>query len=208
MSHAITALTLVVVASFATSSATPPSAQEPACKPALVHCNYAHLYSGTIRIVTVDSVASPDHIVRNESDVLITLAGGTASCRGQHRDHEKMGYRGRWDSETKGTGSSAGAGMLAVEFETQEGRLMYVLTGVCPTARMVKTSVALSSGTQQTDTVAPHPAAWNNASQLFDPQPATMIAMKALSGTQTLTRAEPENNAGGYTRVTWDLKRP
>jgi hypothetical protein len=178
------------------------------CQPQLVHCNYAHHYSGTIRIVTVDTVGSTDHRVRNDGDVLITVRNGVAVCIGQFQESEKKGYRGRFESEMTGRGSSSGPGLVSIEFEVTGGRLSYVLTAVCPTPRMIRTSFdLLNGGSTQVDTVAAEPADWRNAGQLADPQPATSQGMTPIGGSQRFSETDPDNAAGGSKIVTWTLTR-
>jgi hypothetical protein len=179
----------------------------PACQPRLVHCNYAYLYSGDIRIITVDTVSDPDHIVREDMEIRATVSNGAVTCNGERTEHERLGYKGVFNTERRARGNVAGTGLLAVEFEFDNGRPVYKLTLVCPTATITSTTTDLRSGGSETETSPASPADWRDAGLIADPQPSTAVAMTLLAGQQTTQRDDPDNKAGGSTRTTWSLRR-
>lgn len=177
------------------------------CRPVLVPCNYANLYSGSIQIFSVDSVSAEDHVVRFETDINLAVVNGVVTCTGTRRESEKIGYRGKFNSEMAGSGPIAGSGMLAVEFQREEGKPVYVLTYACPEPRMTRTSTDLNYGTSTSETFPGAPADWRNSERLADPQPSTGAGMTPLTGGFTSTRRDPANSAGGTTKSMWELRR-
>ena len=143
MKTTMTAPTLVAVAVALTVAVAGQGPTTPPCQPKLVHCNYAYLYSGTIQVISVDTVSTTDHVVRDENDLRIEVSNGVVTCNGERREYEKLGYQGTFNSEMKGRGNIAGPGLLAIEFEFDNGRPVYKLTYTCPTARMQKTGTDL-----------------------------------------------------------------
>jgi hypothetical protein len=178
------------------------------CQPTLVHCNYHNMYIGTIQVVSVDTVGEPDHRVRYDEDINITVAlNGVVTCSGLRLERETLGYKGVVENEMKGQGTIAGTGMLAIEFETDSlGKPTYVLTYACPTPKMNRTSTHLKSGKSETESVASLPADWNRAEKITDAQPATAVMMPLLKGNFAYYRFDPDNSAGGITKVMWELK--
>jgi len=177
------------------------------CQPMLVMCNYVNLYSGSIQIRSVDTVTTTDHTVRNEEEINISVVNGVVTCSGLRQEREVHGYKGKMDREMKGTGPITGSGMLAIEFQLDEGRPVYVLTYACPAPRMTRISTDLNSGNAETETFPGSSADWRDSQRLADPQPSTGIGMTPLKGNHTDTRYEPENSTGGITKSMWELKR-
>ena len=153
-------------------------------------------------------MATSNLVVRDENDINISVVNGVVTCSGTRQEREVHGYKGRLESEMKGTGPIAGSGMLAIEFEVDDtNRPVYVLTYACPRPRMTRTSTDLASGNAETETFPGGPAEWRDSERLADPQPSTGAGMTPLKGQHTNTRYEPENSAGGITTSKWDLKR-
>lgn len=202
MAPALTVAAISLTAALVEQGPTTPS-----CQARLVHCNYAYLYSGSIRVISVDSVSDSSHIVRDENDITIDLTNGVATCRGERREYEKLGYKGIFHTERKGRGDIAGPGLIAVEFEYDNGRPVYKLTYACPTPEMTRTGTDLKTGKSETETFPGNAAAWNDGGLAIDPQPSTGPGMTPLSGQQNDERSEPENSAGGRTRTVWNLVR-
>lgn len=178
------------------------------CQPILVHCNYVKAYSGTISIRSVDSMITEDHTVRSEDVLDITVALGDVQCKGHRTEFERHGYKGEMDTEIKGRGEILGPGMLAIEFDFREGQLTYILTYACPVPELVRTNIALKAGTSTELRIPGEPADWGASGLVADPQPSVEQGMSPLVGRFRHDRWDPENQSGGYTVASWNLRRP
>jgi hypothetical protein len=179
------------------------------CVQVHVHCNYVHIYTGTIQIQIVDTVMQQDHVVRYATDINMNVApDGVVTCSGSRSENEKLGYKGVFHTELKANGPIAGTGMLAVEYQQdQAGKWTYVLTYACPTPRFTRTSTDLRSGNSETENVPSNPADWRESERLADPQSInTGPPLPLLKGQHTNTRWDRDNQEGGYTKANWDLK--
>lgn len=178
------------------------------CQPVLVHCNYANLYSGTISLSSVDTVLTEDHQARSEVEIEIAVTLGQVQCTGYRREFERSGYKGEMDTEIKGEGSISGPGLLAIEFDYRERQPVYILTFACPAPAMKRTNIALKAGTATEQRFPAEPADWGGSEMVADPQPSSEPMMSPLQGSFRHGRLDPENSSGGYTRTSWNLRRP
>ncbi len=180
------------------------------CQPVLVHCNYANLYSGTIAYRSVDSTLTDDFRSRTEVVIDITVIGGKAQCRGSVTELEVRGYKGVPESEMKGRGDILGPGLVAIEFDFREGQPVYIITFACPGPDLVRESRSIAAGEVTTERFPADPVEWGGGELVADPQPSSRDPdeMPVLRGSFRHDRWDPENLAGGYTRTSWDLKRP
>ena len=179
------------------------------CQPVLVHCNYAGLYSGTIKFKSVDTTTTDDFKSLQETVITVTVIGGKAQCSGSVTEWEIRGYKGVPESEMKGRGDITGPGLVAIEFDFREGAPVYVVTFSCPEPDMVRESRSLAGGTGTSERFPGAPVEWNGGTLVADPQPSSADPdqMPSLTGSFRHDRWDPDNSAGGYTTTSWDLKR-
>ena len=173
------------------------------CKFAVVPCNYAHLYSGTIS--WNESINSSTGSFN--ATVGVTVTNGVGVCSGSETS-VSISQFGR----TSRTGTISGKALVAVEFDFYEevsGRasganrpMGYKVTAACPSADYPATSDG-SAATPAT------PAEFDGRERSSYPQSATAIEQKQLSGSNT---SKPEEDTvNGVTSllvVKWDLKKP
>lgn len=178
------------------------------CTNRLVFCNYAHHYSGTISLTSVDTVLTEDHQARSEVAIEIAVTLGQVQCTGYRREFERSGYKGEMDTEIKGEGSISGPGLLAIEFDYRGRQPVYLLTFACPAPAMRRTNIALKAGTATEQRFPAEPADWGGSEMVADPQPSREPMMSPLQGSFRHDRLDPENSTGGYTRTSWNLRRP
>jgi len=182
---------------------------EAGCQPVLVPCNYAGLYSGTIKFKSVDTTTTDDFKSLQETVITVTVIGGTAQCSGSVTEWEIRGHKGVPESEMKGRGDITGPGLVAIEFDFREGAPVYIVTFSCPEPDMVRESRSLAGGTGTSERFPGAPVEWNGGRLVADPQlsSADPDQMPSLIGNFRHDRWDPDNSAGGYTTTSWDLKR-
>ena len=174
-------LIIVVIPLYSRSSA---GAQEPACKMTVVSCNYAYLYSGQFSWSnTINGSASQFH-----EQVTVGVKNGVADCVGTVKETS--------NGQTT-TGTIAGAGLFAVEFERDSAnQLVYRITAACPTAAGMGSPVQRAElGHHDMETYQ---------------QRATTIGQKVIQGASNYPAPEtdPVNGVTGTGQVTWNITRP
>jgi hypothetical protein len=177
------------------------AAQE--CKFAVVPCNYAHLYSGTISWTESTNSSAGSF----NATVGVTVKDGVGVCTGSETS-VSISQFGR----TSRTGTIGGKALVAVEFDfyeevsgsaNQPNRPMgYKVTAACPSADYPATSDG-SAATPAT------PAELDGRERSSYPQLATGVEQKQLNGSNS---SKPEEDTvNGVTSllvVKWDLKKP
>ena len=179
---------MMLVAAVAAATLAPgrfQGGQAPACRMTVVHCNYAHLYSGTYGWQSAISDAD----TRNETNLTVTVTQGAAVCQGFAAEQDlKSGSQ---------KDTISGPGLFAVEFGPDSvNKLSYRITAACPSptyqGRPARPAELGKSFSQETYT-----------------QSATSIGMTPLVGTWTIPAPETDSVNGviGTLKVTWSLKR-
>lgn len=176
------------------------------CKPSLVSCNYAYLYTGSVTIKTNSSVPSADHQAGYTENVTVSInAAGVVTCTGTRTEYEKHGYKGtpEWSSNT--SGAIGGPGLLAIEFQRNSGgKPVYMISYACPTADLQTTTVNASTGVSEVTQTPPEPADSNRLARAGDEQPASRIAMDTLKGGNTSNmRIAAGDEGDGMIQTTW-----
>jgi hypothetical protein len=159
--------------------------QQPGCLMNVVHCNYAHFYSGTYSWQSVISDAD----TRNETNLTVTVQLGNAHC---------TGFQSELDLKTGSSKDTiSGPGLFAVEFGPDSAnKLSYTITAACP-------SPAYQGR-------PPRPAELGKSfSQESYTQPATSVGMTPLVGSWSIPAPETDSINGviGTLKVSWSLKR-
>lgn len=195
-----TVFTVPVTRDF-TAAPTGQGAEE--CKFAVVPCNYAHLYSGTIS--WNESINSSTGSFN--AAVGVTVKDGVGVCTGSETSVTISPF-----GRTSRTGTISGKALVAVEFDSYEevsgsanqpNRPMgYKVTAACPSADYPATP----DGSPAT---RPTPAELDGRERSSYPQPATVVEQKQLNGTNASSPEEDTvNGVSSSLVVKWDLKRP
>ena len=173
------------------------------CKPTVVPCNYAHMYSGTIS--WTESINGPAGTFN--AAVGVTVKDGVGVCTGSETS-VSISQFGR----TTKTGTISGKALVAVEFDyyeevsgsaNQPNRPMgYKVTAACPSADY--------PATPNGDAATPAtPAELDGRERSSYPQLATALEQKQLKGTNSSSpEDDPVNRVTSLLVVKWDLTKP
>jgi hypothetical protein len=204
---AIPAIAAVIALKPITKHGRAPSGEhgQSSCKPSLVSCNYAHLYTGSVTIKTGSAVPSPDHQAGYTEDVTVSInSAGVVTCTGSHKAYERNAYNGTPESTSNTSGAIGGPGLLAIEFQRSGGKPVYMISYACPTADLQTTTVDVRTGVSEVTQTPPEPADSNRLARAGEEEPATRIAMDTLKGTRTYNlRIAAGDDGDGMIQVTW-----
>jgi hypothetical protein len=173
------------------------------CKPTVVPCNYAYMYSGNVS--WTESISGPAGSFN--ATVGVTVTNGVGTCTGSETS-VSISQFGR----TSRTRTIGGKALVAVEFDyyeevsggsNQPNRPMgYKVTVACPSADYPATP----DGSPAT---AATPAELDGRERSSYPQLATALKQKQLKGSNSANpEDDPVNRVTSLLVVKWELQRP